>query len=1229
MSMSMDDSHGPLFSQHPSVQEKTQPPSPPRQTSHEQFKRAYDQFQFVQDRDNVNVDPGSVPPTFSEVMNAMGDDGAGGMLGSHGTSSSSYEYDHMEEPPPLSSFREEEEAEIEKELSDGEIPMHNTFHSQNNGGNYATRRASINKRFGSRGTTFNSSKNKSDMNAYPTTTTGTTTGTTIGTTTGTTTSTTTASVTPKSNSLNYFRKYRRAQYESSHGRMREIQNTAATTIQSIYYIMQAKAELTRRRRRNVLNMSKNLRMRHGMNVSQQEFYSRYTEDRDVPSPRSSSYDSYDKKPNYYSRHRPESSYFQEPVKRNNKLVTTIQQKARRPARKRREEYLPRKAYKSALINVIPKGHPDQMIHLAGLRLLSAAAIPIQTEMRRYMAQQHAYSRYWATITIQCYIRRWISEDYLFAHVIAATKIQAAFRGWIERDSLDDEHYCATEIQRIVRGYLGVLHYEDDLCRIIIVQSIVRRNFAIDKAIDKITSILAIQSLWRGFTTRRELSVLATAASKIQTIWRRFSAQLRYQFDLVDIIIVQSVVRRWRATRQVKYMKMKHLGGCAVIIQAKWRCYYRSMTYLHTIADILIVQSVIRRWIAFKKYPRLLLDRQTQSAITIQRYWRGHVAHFNFLLSLVHIIIIQSVARRYMARKRYKAELVGLHTKMAEKREICATKIQKTWRGFVDYSNYVVVQFEHHSATTIQKYWRGFWDYSHFVILQFEVVRIQTAYRGYIARKTFELRKEKIVTLQCFVRQILARKKFQLAKMINLFTRSRLIAFQTSVCCKRIQRWYRAFLQARKEKTAALVIERFFLLVKVEVDKEIKKRKKKQQIQRRKKKEADDKFLERVWLNTVKEEEFSVAQEPKRPEPVGIPKRTLTKVKQNPHQSMIRNSSSYIEPSRHRYDEYNDSNGYGRRPSSTRSAVSRRGNVGNAYDPAFVGYERKQHGESRYGPGGVGAHSKRQISSNRGKYPPNSYMSPPPTDHVAMPGDNNSEVSGITSPSVFYSRGGAHHHHSPRGFSRYNSLSKKDMDDDYSLEEAWIDTEIHQVKERRKNDNQYMQRHGLNIAQSYNNESPMHASQRNMNPSSNRMIRTQNRRPINEEEEFDPILSRHTSYDGERTRQRPHPMGGRMEPARNSNRNRIAPQHSSSESPMHSAHRNMNPSSNRMIRTQNSMSQPRRPTNEGDESRHTSYDAGRMHQRPHPMGGRMEPSPNSNRNRPVQQQSPIVDRRREV
>lgn len=648
-------------------------------------------------------------------------------------------------------------------------------------------------------------------------------------------------------------------------------------------------------------------------------------------------------------------------------------------------------------------HIDDPIQRAGAMVLSAAAIPIQTEMRRFLAVRHREDRAWGIVVIQSYFRRWKAELTRYKYLYCATRIQAAFRGWLVRDTLADKKYCATQIQRIARGYLATMKVYEDLYHITVVQTIARRNIAIKEATMRYNAICSIQAFWRGKQVRRELSYLHWSATKIQTAFRSYTAKLNYQFDVVDIIIVQSIARMRAAMKLRELMHQKKLHDAATVIQKSWRSYDSTMNYLHTVADILIVQSVVRRWIATrfvseyradiheemslriqmcvrswlaktrvkkqraardiqkvwrgfwgytdyvftladiiiaqktvrgfiarKKVAKMRSDRteliRYNAATMIQSNWRRYTAQMEMLFNLVHIIIVQSIVRRKIALIKYKPRVLEYRAartiqtawrtytrkkyfmenycatiiqsrvrrnqaielkkimlaarviqawyrcqatsrgylyyisarkiqtawrgfdarKLADEerwvREYAATTIQKTWRMFYQYSSYAIYKHEKRAATDIQRAWRGFWDYSHFVIMRYEASKIQALVRGTQQRKRLAQQQEAIVYIQAGARQLLAKKTCHMERLFSAMVYSAQTSLAQKISAKKIQRAFRVYNEKVKRKRAALVIERFFIWVRAEVEREIERRErqriKKRQDERRRKKEND-------------------------------------------------------------------------------------------------------------------------------------------------------------------------------------------------------------------------------------------------------------------------------------------------------------------------------------------------------------------------------------------------------
>lgn len=302
------------------------------------------------------------------------------------------------------------------------------------------------------------------------------------------------------------------------------------------------------------------------------------------------------------------------------------------------------------------GQIKDPIQRAGVRLLWAAAIPIQTQLRRFMARQAAIRRMCAVLTIQAvsrtfnlitlrftqcahsifrnqFVRRWLAERDLEIAIWSAIQIQASFRGWFARDSLEDNHYCATQIQRVARGYLATMHVFEDLYSITIVQSVARMHLAINRAVDRLSSIIAIQSWWRGIQARDHVDNMDFSAVAIQTQWRRYLAQMTYQFDMIDVIIVQSVARRWRDRRALATMRLQNF--VRVLIAKKRLSEKKSMHVLltrHTSATM--IQA---RWRSHIAQTQLLYYI---AATRIQATWRSYTAQVDMLVTIVNVIVIQ-------------------------------------------------------------------------------------------------------------------------------------------------------------------------------------------------------------------------------------------------------------------------------------------------------------------------------------------------------------------------------------------------------------------------------------------------------------------------------------------------------------------------------------------------------------------------------------------------------------
>ena len=114
--------------------------------------------------------------------------------------------------------------------------------------------------------------------------------------------------------------------------------------------------------------------------------------------------------------------------------------------------------------------------------------------------------------------------------------------------------------------------------------------------------IQIQAAFRGWWVRDCIAVDHYCATMIQKNYRGFLYRTRYLHLMYSIVTVQSLWRRQLARRQVHRRKMELIhfhtfDHAATTIQAKWRGFVCEMKYLRDYEDILVVQSVARGWIA--------------------------------------------------------------------------------------------------------------------------------------------------------------------------------------------------------------------------------------------------------------------------------------------------------------------------------------------------------------------------------------------------------------------------------------------------------------------------------------------------------------------------------------------------------------------------------------------------------------------------------------------------------
>lgn len=477
---------------------------------------------------------------------------------------------------------------------------------------------------------------------------------------------------------------------------------------------------------------------------------------------------------------------------------------------------------------------------AGLKLLSAAIIPIQTEIRRFLALRRAMTRMWGLIVIQAYARKWLAKNRYVKSLKSVVKIQAVTRGALTRDYMDYKHVCAIEIQRVMRGYLATMTVYEDIYRVTIVQNAWRKRAAINKAAGlreerlHTYAALTVQKAARGCLAKKYVASvrkdkLHDAATKIQSSWRGFNDYADYMLTVADIITVQKLARGWLARRETDKVRQE----AATIIQKNWRQLVvkinesarisneiagkesRAATAIQTFLRCITLRNAYRYYKAalvvqsnFRgmkaRQDVMILRGEILAATLIQSAWRGFVSYTDYVFTIADVIMAQKVARGYMDRKKHKKDLIEMKKKVVvEKGKIGAARlIQNTFRRFIVRQNY---WYTLGCTMQVQSWMRG-----RLVILQQR--REQSA----------------ALKLQCATRCWLARQQILQKKFILALVHAAKVETSRNVATLVNQEMVQSHLESKKRDEAARIIQRFFLMVKLEVDQMVRlaKRRKK-------------------------------------------------------------------------------------------------------------------------------------------------------------------------------------------------------------------------------------------------------------------------------------------------------------------------------------------------------------------------------------------------------------------
>lgn len=148
------------------------------------------------------------------------------------------------------------------------------------------------------------------------------------------------------------------------------------------------------------------------------------------------------------------------------------------------------------------------------------------------------------------------------------------------------------VQAQVRGFIAKRITADRMYAVILIQAVIWSHLS-RIYVTKMRAAAMMQGIVRGVLARKLAAQRRGAATVIQAIWRSFATRLICQMDYVDIIVVQSIVRRWLCSRRRHQLIRESHDAAAVKIQSAWRGFQDYTNYIFAMADIIFVEHNIR------------------------------------------------------------------------------------------------------------------------------------------------------------------------------------------------------------------------------------------------------------------------------------------------------------------------------------------------------------------------------------------------------------------------------------------------------------------------------------------------------------------------------------------------------------------------------------------------------------------------------------------------------------
>ena len=421
-----------------------------------------------------------------------------------------------------------------------------------------------------------------------------------------------------------------------------------------------------------------------------------------------------------------------------------------------------------------------------------------------------------------------------------------------RRNLMQRHYCSTRdsissIQAWWRAETMRIKYEMFQRQVICCQSAMRRYLSFRLVAKRRAAVCTLQRFARCELASRVLIELQNeralweyAATVVQRYFRGFCASRNFELARFDVILLQSYFRKWIGKRRCREIKR-----AAVILQSSVRCsnarkelcrrkVEKRALEVAQQTSCTQIQALVRGAIL-----RNHLQKQRVAAILIQSTARGYAQWREYYWDIHDIIMVQSVARTWLAqniadrrfdsaiqlqcmvrcalaRREYQARLVAHWQAVAEQQ--ASIVIQRIARGLLARQR----ALEERCAIKIQKTWRCYDVHVEYMWTILGVISLQSAFRRFLASFEADGRRNAVVIIQScgrlaiqktrMVRYRKAATTIQSAVRMTICRRAYLSCLSREHSARSVQAVYRMFsfrLKFRQQRSAVISIQRVF------------------------------------------------------------------------------------------------------------------------------------------------------------------------------------------------------------------------------------------------------------------------------------------------------------------------------------------------------------------------------------------------------------------------------------